>query len=197
VFVYGPRPVYHAQYIDNRQVEVREDHLPERKVDRQGSVALGIRSGSYLSGYEGGSSYGDLGLGLVGRWRPDEAVGIELSIAHHNETFNMATERSQTLVQGSAMLFARPWSRMQPYVLGGMSVNERGLDDAFFDGRGRAAVVNTKDTLIGPHAGVGIEFAVGQKVALDLDVRYVGWLNEQTAAAPGALTTSATFMVHF
>lgn len=197
VFVYGPRPVYHRQYVGGPVQQVREEHLPERKVDRKGSVAIGVKSGSYISGYDGGSSYGDFGLGLVGRWRPEEAVGVELSIAHHNETFDMGTERAQTLAQGSAMLFARPWARVQPYVLGGLSVNERSLDDAYFAGPGQAAVVSTKDTLFGPHAGAGVEFAFGKRAALDLEARYVGWLNDRTDAAPGALTTSATFLVHF
>lgn len=200
VFVYGPRPVYHSYYDSpQRPVRVQEEHLPERKVDREGSVAVGLRSGSYLTGYEGGSSYGDFGLGLVGRWRPDEAVGLELAVQHHNETFDGDTERAQTLAQGSAMLFANPWGRVQPYVLGGLSANRRSLDDAFIGGTGGAEILQTNDTLWGPHAGVGIEFAFGKRAALDLEARYVGWMNAGGVdpSASGALQTNAGFLVHF
>ena len=196
VFVYGPRPMYHDHYVTPAPQPVEEEHLPDRKVDREGSIAVGVRSGSYLSGYESGSTYGDFGLGLVGRWRPDEAVGLELAFAHHDETWNDQTERSQTLGQGSVMLFANPWGRVQPYVLGGLSVNERNIDDAMYTSRG-TPTVRADDPLWGPHAGAGIEFAFGKRAALDLEARYVGWMNDREASLPGALQTGANFLVHF
>ena len=44
VFVYGPRPVYHSTYYVNgdrpdTSVQVKEKHLPDRKVDRDDSFA--------------------------------------------------------------------------------------------------------------------------------------------------------------
>lgn len=196
VFVYGPRPVHHQYYGRVAQPEVEEEHLPDRKVDRQGSFALGIKSGSYLSAYEGGSSYGDFGLGVVGRWRPEEALGLELAVTHHNETWNTSTERSQTLGQASAMLFANPWGRVQPYVLAGLSANARGLNDAVGTNDG-GYLVQTSDLLWGPHAGAGIEFAFGERAALDLEARYVGWMNDREASLPGGLQTSANVVMHF
>lgn len=199
VFVYGPRPTHHVHYVNNHDpVLVEAEHLPERKVDREGSFALGLRSGSYLTAYNGGGGYGDLGLGLVGRYRPEEAFGLELAVQHHNETFDLNTERSQTLMQGSAMLFANPWGRVQPYVLGGLSANARGLDDAIQTDTG-PQVVRAGNTLWGPHAGAGIEFAFGKRAALDLEVRYVGWMNVggDDPTAPGAFQTNAGFLVHF
>lgn len=193
IFVYGPRPVHHHHYHAAAPQPVEEEHLPERKVDRGDSIAVGIKSGSYLSAYEGGSSYGDFGLGLVGRWRPEEALGLELAVTHHDETWNTASERSQTLGQGSVMLFANPWGRVQPYVLAGLSANARRIDDAVGD----QFVVQAKDTLWGPHAGAGIEFAFGQRAALDLEARYVGWMNDPERSLPGGLQTSANVVMHF
>lgn len=200
VFVYGPRPTYHRVYRGAPEpVQVETEHLPERKVDRKGSVALGVRSGSYLTTYDSGSGYGDFGLGLVGRWRPDEAVGVELVVQHHDETWDADTERSQTLGQASAMLFANPWGRVQPYVLGGLSVNDRNLDDAYPVGGGQFDVLQVNDTLWGPHAGAGVEFAFGKRAALDLEARYVGWMNAGGGdpSSSGALQTNANFVVHF
>jgi opacity protein-like surface antigen len=179
-------------------MDVRAEHLPERKVDRDDSVAVGVRSGSYITGYEGGSTYGDFGLGLTVRYRPEEAVGLEAAISHHNETFDGGTERAQTVGQGSVMLFANPWGRVQPYVLGGLSANARSIDDGFYQD-GVAAGLRTNDLLWGPHAGAGVEFAFGKKAALDLEARYVGWLNAggDDPTAAGALQTTAGFVVHF
>jgi len=199
VFVYGPAPAWHRQYrAAPEPVVVAEEHLPERKVDRQGSFAVGLRSGSYLTGYAGGASYGDLGFGLVTRYRPEEAFGVELALQHHDETWDSRTERSQSLGQASAMLFANPWGRVQPYVLGGLSANSRQLQDAFIGVDG-PEVLQTRDVLWGPHAGLGVEFAFGQRAALDLEVRYVGWMNAggDDPSAPGALQTNAGFLVHF
>ena len=117
---------------------------------------------------------------------------------HHNETFDSETERAQTLTQGSVMLFANPWGRVQPYVLGGLSANARSLDDAFV-GRDGAELIQGNDMLWGPHAGAGVEFAFGKKAALDLELRYVGWMNAggDDPSASGALQTNAGFLVHF
>ena len=59
--------------------------------------------------------------------------------------------------------------------------------------------VEANDLLWGPHAGVGIEFAFGNNVALDLEARYTGYLNTEAddPTIPGALQTTAGFLVHF
>ncbi|MFT7522018.1 MAG: hypothetical protein ACI9MC_004170, partial [Kiritimatiellia bacterium] len=171
IFVYGPRPVYHQHYrTQSAPAQVQKSHLPNRKIDRTGSVAIGVRSGSYLTGYDSGDAYGDFGLGLVARYRPVEALGIEAVVVHHDEYWNESSERGQTLSQGSLMLFANPWGKIQPYVLGGLTVNKRNIDDAF-NGTDGPQLLQTQDTLWGPHAGAGVELAFGKRAALDLELR--------------------------
>ena len=199
VFVYGPRPTHHRYYRSNPNVNtVQQDHLPTRRVNRAGSLAVGIRSGSYLTGYEDAHAYGDFGLGITARYRPFEALGIEGTVTHHNQTWDDSSERAQTVSQGSVMVFANPWGRISPYALGGLTATSRSINDGFYVGE-EASGLQTKDVLWGPHAGVGIEFAFGKSVALDLEARYVGYMNTDSddPTIPGALQTSAGFLVHF
>lgn len=199
VFVYGPRPVTHVQYVDaGGPVEVRQADLPKRELDRENSLAIGLKGGSLWSGYVGAHGYADIGAGLSARYRPDEAVGLELAILHADQTWSTASERSQTQFAGSVELFAWPWTRVSPYVLGGLTYTARDIHDEIYSYEGLASV-ETGAPLFGPHAGVGVELALGRTVALDLEARYVGYLNRQAtdASYPGALTTTAGVVVHF
>jgi len=168
-------------------------------VNRQGTWAVGVRSGSYLTGYDGSNPYGDFGLGLTARYRPFEALGLEAAITHHDQTWEDDSERSQTIGQGSIMVFANPWGRISPYALGGLTANARTIDDAFRVDDGSMNSLQTQDVLWGPHAGVGVELAFGRNVALDLEARYTGYLNTERddPTIPGALQTTAGFLVHF
>lgn len=151
-----------------------------------------------MTAYDGSDLYGDFGLGITARYRPYEALGIEAAITHHDQTWEEFTERSQTIGQASVMVFANPWGRISPYALGGLTANARQINDRFYV-EGGADQVTTSDMLWGPHAGVGVEFAFGDKVALDLEARYTAYLNTEMndPTLPGALQTTAGFLVHF
>lgn len=199
VFVYGPSVRHHSYYRGQpSRVSVQKEHLPSRAVNRQGTWAVGVRSGSYLTAYDGSDVYGDFGLGVTARYRPYEALGIEAAITHHDQTWEEVTERSQTIGQASVMVFANPWGRISPYALGGLTANARQINDRFYVDGG-ADQVTTSDMLWGPHAGVGIEFAFGKNVALDLEARYTAYLNTEMddPTLPGAVQTTAGFLVHF
>jgi opacity protein-like surface antigen len=201
VFVYGPRPVHHTHYEaapSGRNHQVQKNHLPKRQIDRDDSFAIGIEGGALYSGYVDGISYGDMGLGLSGRYRPEESVGLELELSHWNQTWSAQTERSQTSIAGSVELFAFPWTRVSPYGLVGLTYTDRSILDknALYDSD---AVVESDAAWFGPHAGVGLEFALGDNVALDLEARYTGYVNRDLSdrALPGSLTTGAALMFHF
>jgi len=126
-------------------------------------------------------------------------LGLEAALTHHDQTWENDTERSQTIGQASVMVFANPWGRLSPYALGGLTANSRTINDAFRVSDGGMNSLQTNDLLWGPHAGVGLELAFGDNVALDLEARYVGYLNTERddPTIPGALQTSAGFIVHF
>ena len=118
VFVYGPRPVYHRHYHvtqveQSAAPEVQQEHLPTRRLDRTDTLAVGLRTGSYYSAYDGANGYADVGLGLTARYRPAEQVGLELALSRHADDWDSSAE-VHTVTQGSVMLFASPWSRILP-----------------------------------------------------------------------------------
>lgn len=195
VFVYGPRPVYHSHY-HGSNVSVSNGHMPQRQVNRDDTLAVGLRMGSLYGGYSAGSAYADLGLGFNLRYRPEESLGLEFALQSYNQE-NFDSSRHQTVGQVSAELFAFPWTRVSPYVLTGVTFTGRNIDDDYYDAGVRTAMAN--DVLTGLHGGIGIEFAIGDRVALDLEARYVGYLDKpiQDAHWPGGFQTTAGLLYHF
>ena len=202
VLVYGPRTVHHTHYVHTTSggapPPVQEAHLPKRSVDRDDSFAVGLRMGNFVSGYEQGGAYADLGYGLTARYRPEESVGLEFSIQHFDQTFDTLSERSQTQLSGSVQMFAFPWKRVSPYAAVGLSSTSRELNDTMLD-RGQEVTISRSDTVMGPHAGLGMEFALGQSIALDFEARYTGYIGmdplDDTLA--GAFSTNAGLLFHF
>jgi opacity protein-like surface antigen len=201
VFVYGPRPVHHDHYYGASAQEthaVQEKHLPSRDLDREGSLAVGMRWGSFASGYTTGSVYSDPGVGVTVRYRPEEAVGLELAVQTYAQSFEGVTERVQTQTSGSLELFAYPWKRVSPYALVGMSTMSRDLNDTMLDGEDLTTVTR-QDTRFGPHVGLGLELAIGDHVALDLEGRYTGYMGYDPTdlTIPGGLSTHVGVLYHF
>ncbi len=171
VFVYGPRPVVVVQ---GGGVSVEDPREPEREVDRTGQVSVGLRGGSYMSRYTIGGGYGDFGLGIAARYRAAEAFGFELQWQHHDQSWSSDSERTQDPIAVSAQVFAFPWSKVNPYVLAGVTVTPRDVVDQV-----GASTVVSGSTLWGPHGGVGLELAVGENASISLDGRWVGYLNRE------------------
>ena len=201
VFVDGPRPVVHNHYQNGgstKTVVVKEKDLPTRAIDRSNTFAIGLKGGSLYSGYQGATGYADVGMGLTGRYRPAESVGLELSLSHFDQTWTRQSERSQTVGSASVELFAYPWTRVSPYAIGGLTMNNRSIADEIYQYDG-VNKIETGQSLIGAHAGLGIEFALGKTFALDLEGRYIGYLNKlpTDASNAGAWTTSVGLVAHF
>ncbi len=178
---------------------MQQAHLPERAIDRDDTLAIGLKAGSLVSGTESGLLYSDFGLGLMGRYRPEESVGLQLDVAHHaGETVYNGTSslRNQTQVAGSVELFAFPWTRVSPYVLGGVTWNARSLSDQY-SGASSTTVVGVSGALWGLHGGVGLELALGDNLAFDVEGRYVGWLDGGPTDPLGAIQGTAGLALHF
>ncbi|MDP2306301.1 MAG: outer membrane beta-barrel protein [Pseudomonadota bacterium] len=186
VFVYGPSPG-HRHAVDNRGGERGSaSEAPVRKVERARTFAVGIRGGSYMGGYsQGGSNaFGDAGLGIAARYRPVEAVGLEVSWMHHDQTWEDGSERVYQPLQASVQLFGMPWTKVNPYVLAGVTITGRDVQDNL-----GFTTVSQDSTLWGPHGGVGLELGVGKKASINFDVRYTGYLNKPAndLTVPGAV----------
>lgn len=200
VFVYGPPPRRHASYHGAGPHRVPAAQMPDRTIDRDNSLAVGLRAGSIYGGYDNAAGYADLGAGFNVRYRPDEAVGLELAVQHYDQTWDSLSERQQTVGQASVELFAWPWTRVSPYALAGLTWDSRNFNDTLYDTSvGEVSSYAAQDVRIGPHVGLGLEFALGKTVALDLEARYASFLGTSVddATLPGALQTTAGVMVHF
>jgi opacity protein-like surface antigen len=126
---------------------------------------------------------------------------LEFAIERHDQEWSSANERSHTMAQGSVELFAAPWSRVSPYVIGGVTYTGRSIEDTIYDRPSDSVyTVASNAPLFGLHAGVGVEFAIGKNLALDLEGRYIGYVSgtpENDPTIPGAFTTTAGLLVHF
>jgi len=196
ILLYGPRPTAHAHYANEEQVAIRKKDLPERAVDRAGSLAVGLRGGGYWSSTPDATAvFADPGGGLLARYRPVEFLGLEGGFQHAVGAAGVdagAPLRQHTLGTVSAQIFAFPWSRVSPFVsLGGTG------QDSDLQLLGAADGVNSP-TLWGAHGGLGVELAIGQSLAIDLDARYNHYLNAAAhEAVPAAVTTNLGLLFHF
>jgi len=170
---------------------------PDRSLDRTNQVSVGFRTGSYVSGYDDGTTFSDFGLGIQGSWRATESLALEMAYTYHDDSFDEFTERQTALIQPSVELHAFPWSRFSPYVSAGLTWAKRSYDDTYFDGlQSRTAFV--QETASGPHAGLGVELGFGDRAALDLEAQYIGFLNTgDDMGANGGLQGTAGFNFYF
>ena len=191
VFIYGPAPSHHHHYHSTggvAQAQVEAAPLPDRKIDRNDTFALGVHAGGYVGGYDDGATFADNGVGAKLRYRPVEAVGLELGYTVYDDSFDSASERRTDLLQPSVQLFVAPWSRVSPYISLGATYSKRSYDDQWSDG---VAVYSTQvqDSALGAHGGLGLELALGKSAALGVEARYIHSLNVdgEDPSSPGAL----------
>jgi opacity protein-like surface antigen len=143
-----------------------------------------------MSGYGLGGEFSDFGLGVNARLRPVEGLGFELGYSVHDQNFESDTQRTTTILQPSVQVFAAPWSRVSPYASVGVTFAERAYNDTWSDGYDEyTSVVN--DESFGPHAGIGLEIAIGENAAIDFEARAIGYLdNQEGGTVPGAVQTT-------
>ncbi len=175
VFVYGPTPVVARPGGGAREApQPARTVAPKRAVNHEGDLSVGIRGGSYISGYKNGDSFGDAGLGIAARYRPVESVGLELAWTYHDQSWTKGSERIEQPLTASVQLFAFPWTKVNPYALAGLTVTQRNIEEHFDLGQ----TYTTNQTLWGPTGGVGIEFGLGKQASLNFDARWTGYVNK-------------------
>jgi hypothetical protein len=194
-----PPPVRVVTVEPEHRREVREAPKRPRGVDRADTLAVGFRMSSLLSGYRTGTSYGDFGLGADLRWRPLAPVAIELAATQHDQSWDADSERRQSVISASGMVFAFSKAKVQPYALAGVTYTGRDILDVIGDGDGGLLGIDTNRPMWGPHGGVGLELALGQRAALDLEARWIGYLNpsDTDPSLPGAVQTTGALQFYF
>jgi opacity protein-like surface antigen len=200
VFIYPPppRPV---MIVESTTVATTSAPEPEidRSVDRSRSFSVGLRGGSYLSGYHEGPGFGDFGMGVAARYRAAEALGFEVAWLYHDNTWTRETERISQPLSASVELFAFPWTRFNPYVFTGVTWTSRNYHDQIGVGPNAGMTVDVEDSLFGPHGGLGLEFGVGQNASVNLETRFIGYLNKEETdiSRAGALQANLGFNFYF
>lgn len=158
---------------------------PAPTVDRAGKIALGV-TGGLMGQPTSGAPSGDLGLGLTARLRTVEALGFELSWAQYQNDWEQRSPDGKTNpLQASAQLFLAPQSMLTPYVTAGYSWIKTDTGEV--------------NRMSGPHGGLGLEFAMGDRAALGLDARYIHLPEAvpQSASVPGIIQASTGLMFYF
>ena len=199
IFIYSPPPRRSVVVVDGQEQTVDTGRGSLRAVDRNGDLGIGIRSGTYMSSYyDGYGAFGDFGMGFALRYRPVESLGLEAAYQYHNESWNDESERTSQPFSTSVQLYAFPWTRVSPYLTAGLTWTARNYSDTFHNGISYDQVYR-QDTLFGPHGGLGLEFAVGQSASINVEGRYVGYVNvaDNDPSTPGALQGTAGLNFYF
>lgn len=192
VFTYNPPPKRHqVQVVEKNPITGASScsKLPSRDVNRAGSFAIGVKGGTLVEQEAAASRLtGDTGYGIVARYRPVEAIGFEGSWMRHEDASSGALVRDPLSV--SAQLFAFPWTRVSPYIGGGVT----------FDGPASRADAPDSGRRMTPHAGLGVELALGRSLAIDIEGRYLSQmqaLSDDPLKEGGAVQATAGLLFHF
>lgn len=165
VFLYSPPSHQHnvtvIEQSGGTQTIDRNADKPLRAVDRAGSFAIGLRGGSYMGRGIDGQRHADNGLGVAARFRPVEALGVEVAWSRHQDTWEADAARTTDPLSVSGQIFAFPWTRVSPYLSAGYTWTNRST-----------GVQGASDRVKGPHAGLGLELAIGDSAALGVEGRY-------------------------
>ena len=200
VWVYGPRPAQHVYYNETTTVQPSErPGLPERKINRSDSFMIGVHGSQMAAGYDGGGSFVDPGVGVSFAYRPVETFSVGLDYSYFNPTMeDSATPRETANIAPNISIHAVPWKRVSPYAEFGMTASRRIYEDQWTQ-NGEQFETNVTGTAWGPHAGLGLEVAIGKSLALDLSGKYVGYVNVEgdDPSSPSALQGNLGLNIYF
>jgi len=165
VFLYNPPSRPHQVTVVEQgggtQTIQRNADKPLRAVDRAGSFAIGLRGGSYVGRGADGQRHADNGVGVAARFRLVEALGVEVAWSRHRDAWETDAARTTDPLSVSGQVFAMPWTRVSPYLSAGYTWTNRS-----------AGLQGQDQKLKGPHAGLGLELAIGDSAALGVEGRY-------------------------
>ncbi len=164
----GPQRGYSPYPDDGGYRPVRRSWQPE--------WWLGARLQGVMMGNHGDRSQ-DAGMGGVGidlRLRPIAHFAVDVGVDVIGGTDYHGDERTETVFSVNPMVFVNPRSAVQVYFLGGLALSSARVTHAS-DG--------TRDnwSYAGVDGGVGVEFRLSRKLALDVDL--VGFVRGRTDSA--------------
>jgi opacity protein-like surface antigen len=119
-----------------------------------------------------GRSHRDAGLGGVGislRYAFRPSVALDLGLDAFGGIDYNGYDRSETSLSASALWYLNPDRQIRTYLLGGLHASTAQVDVAGDD----------QDwTYVGAHAGLGLDFAITERVSLNVDI--LGFIRGRT-----------------
>ncbi|MGK3989176.1 hypothetical protein WME99_39385 [Sorangium sp. So ce136] len=153
---------------------------PKRRWRRQWGV--NFRMEGLMMGREHGGAE-EAGMGGVGislRYRPVPAFALDLGADFLAGTDYNGYQRSETPISLSGMLFVNPRSRTQFYFTGGLNISHADVERPWSEvaASGEEFVPNTEYDYFGAHGGIGLEFRLSRRIALNIDA--LGFVRSRT-----------------
>lgn len=144
-------------------------------------ISLGRRNGAAEDAGMGG-------LGLSLRYRPVPAFALDFGVDVVGGIDYNGDKRSEIPVSLSAMLFVNPRSRVQFYFMGGLHASHAQVErtsillDADGQDTGMTAINEVEYDYFGGQGGIGLEFRLSRRVALNIDA--LGFIRNRTDDNP-------------
>lgn len=143
-------------------------------------ISLGSRRGAAEEAGMGG-------LGLSLRYRPVPAFALDFGVDVVGGIDYNGDKRSEIPVSLSAMLFVNPRSRVQFYFMGGLHASHAQVERTSIllaeDGQSSLTMMDEVEyDYFGGHGGIGLEFRLSRRVALNIDA--MGFMRSRTDDNP-------------
>jgi opacity protein-like surface antigen len=201
VFFYSP-PVKKKRVQEPARVrpQSKKYQAPSKTIDRGGMWRLGARTGNYMSAYQNGGAYSDFGLGASLGYRLFEPLGLEISYGQYVQNLEdpASSDRIASSLQAGAQLFLFPWTRVSPYLTGGIARTSVDINDRY-SASGETVQLQHQESLSGPMGGVGIELSPSQHFSIQVEGRYIQYQNiaENSPILPSVLQGTAGLNIYF
>ena len=119
------------------------------------------------------------GLGFAFRYRPIPHFAFEAGLDFLGGVDYVGNDRAERALLLNAIIFFNPRSKLQVYTLGGIGFSEARVRKEELDNNGNVVNDWIEDySYFGAQLGLGLEWRVSRKVALDLDV--IGFIRGRT-----------------
>jgi hypothetical protein len=143
---------------------------------------INLRMEGAMMGREHGGAE-DAGMGGVGislRYRPVPAFAIDAGADFLAGTDYNGDQRTEVPLSLSGMLFVNPRSRTQFYFMGGLNIAHAEVDRSSSEAAAGGAefAPDTEYDYFGAHGGIGLEFRLSPRIALNVDA--LGFVRSRT-----------------
>ncbi|WP_437570687.1 hypothetical protein [Sorangium sp. So ce542] len=153
---------------------------PKLRWRRQWGVNFRVQGLMMGREHGGAEEAGMGGVGVSLRYRPVPAFALDLGADLLAGTDYNGYERTEVPLSLSGMLFVNPRSRTQFYFTGGLNMSHAEVERPWGEAAasGEEFVPNTEYDYFGAHGGIGLEFRLSPRLALNIDA--LGFVRSRT-----------------